>query len=152
MLDWLKQIWEGPVVATAEHPLFGPMQLTRIRGEETWEAESVPVGDRTVAVYFRTSGSQLPSKAQIRFLQDTTRDVEAAFQKAATVLASAYEEIHGPLTTSLRETFQLSGIEVPLDGNPTRPWMLQFETVSGRYALFTVYFQDGVAVDVQHDS
>lgn len=152
MFNWLKRMWDGPVVARTEHPLFGPMELTRIRGEEQWEAESVPAGDTTVSVYFRTFDAQLPSQAQIRFFQDTTRNLEAAFQKAAAVLAPAYEGIHGPLAISLREAFELCGIEVPLGGDPNNPWMLQFETRSGRYALFTVYFRGGVAVDFQHDS
>lgn len=152
MFNWLKQIWEGPVVARTEHPLFGPMELTRIRGEESWEAESVSMGGLTVAAYFRTTDSRLPSEAQIRFLRDAVGNLDATFHKAAAVLKPAYEEIYGPTAASLSEIFELAGVEVPLDGDPNTPWMLQFERLSGRYALFTVYFRDGVAADFQHDS
>lgn len=152
MFNWLKRMWDGPIVARTEHPLFGPMELIRIRGEEQWNAESVPVGDKTVAAYFITVDAQLPSQAQIRFLQETSHNLEATFQKAAAVRAPAYEGIYGPLAISLREKFELCGIEVPLAGITDSPWMLQFETLSGRHALFTVYFRDGVAVDFQHDT
>ncbi len=152
MFNWLKQIWEGPVVARTDHPLFGPMELNRIRGEESWDAESVSIGGRTVAAYFRTSESRLPSEAQIRFLRDTIGSLDATFKKAEAVLAPAYEEIYGSFAGSLSEIFELAGVEVPLDGNPSNPWMLQFETLSGRYALFTVYFRDGAAVDFQLDT
>lgn len=152
MFKWLRQLWEGPVVATAAHPLFGTMELTRIRGEESWGADSVPFADRTISVYVNTVNSKAPSKKQISFFQRAINDETALFQQSASVLVPTYERIYGPLAGSWNETFEFVGIGIPLDADPNNPWLLQFETVGGRYALFTIHFKDGVAERYDHDT
>jgi len=141
--DWLKRLWNGPVVADAVHPLFGPMELTRIRGNESWEADRVPFEGRTISVYFNTSQSQPPSDAQVKFFHGVTGNLDATFQRVAPVLLPAYEAIYGPFEGRWNDTFELVGIEVPAEGNPDNPWLLQYQTPKHRHELFTVYFRAG---------
>lgn len=152
MFKWLWQLWQGPVVATAVHPIFGTMELTRIRGEESWDADCVPFAGRTISVYVNTVNSEAPSKKQIAFFHRASNDEAALFQQSASVLVPAYERIYGPLPGALGDTFEFVGIGVPLDADPNNPWLLQFETVGGRYALFTIHFKDGVAGRYDHDT
>jgi hypothetical protein len=152
MFKWLKRFWDGPVVATTTHPFFGTMELTRIRGEESWDADSVPFADRTISVYVNTVNSEIPSKQQIAFFHRATNDQTAMLEQSASVLVPAYERIYGPLKGSLSDTFELVGIGVPLDADASDPWLLQFETVGGRYALFTIHFKNGVAARYDHDT
>lgn len=152
MFKWLNRFWDGPVVATVVHPLFGTMELTSIRGRESWDADSVPFEDRTISAYFKTSNSRIPSNEQIAFFRKATSDEAMLLQRAASVLVPAYERIYGALAGPLSETFEFVGIGVPLDADPDNPWLLQFEKVDGRYALFTVHFKNGVAADYDHDT
>lgn len=152
MFKWLDRLWDGPVVATTTHPLFGIMELTRIRGKESWDADSVAFEGRTISVYFKTFDSLLPSNKQIAFFKKTTNDTAALFQQAASVLVPAYQSIYGPLPASLNDIFEFVGIGVPLDGDPSNPWLLQFETTGNRYALFTIHFKNGAAADYDHDT
>lgn len=152
MVNWLKRIWNGPAVAKVEHPLFGTPELTTIRGKESWDGDSVPFEGRTIAVYVNTSGSQVPTDAQVQFFREVTGNLSAMFQHVASILIPAYEEIYGPLKGPWNDTFEFVGIEIPLDANPGNPWLLQFETPKQRADLFTVYFRNGSPAEVGYDS
>jgi hypothetical protein len=150
--EWFKRIWNGPVVAEAVHALFGPMELTRIRGSESWTADRVPFEGRTISVYFNTSQSQPPSDAQVRFFHDLTEDLDGTFQKIRSLLVPAYEEMYGPFEGRWNDTFEFVGIEIPLEANPANPWLLQYQTPKHRSELFTVYFRGGAPTEVGCDT
>ena len=112
----------------------------------------MPFEGRTISVYFNTSESRPPSDAQIRFFHDVTGDLDGTFRRAAPVLVPAYEKIYGPYKGHWNDTFEFVGVEVPLEANPSNPWLLQYEAPKHRTDLFTVYFRNGEPTKVGRDT
>jgi hypothetical protein len=151
MKEWLKQIWRYPAIQEAMHPELGKLELSRVRGKESWDGE-VAVDGQSIGAYFKTANAVLPTENQIAFFRSVTRNQESTFTRAAPKLVPCYESMYGRLSGSWCNTFKLVGVEVPLDANDQNPWLLQFEGKTHRFELYTVHFSGGFASDVSCDS
>lgn len=151
-MSFLSRIFGRRAEPTLQHPVFGTLLLISTKTGAYWEGEPL-VGDQTIGLAIETSGEAPPTEAQVRFFQNTVANLDAAFNLAAPLLVSRYEEwTRGKFPRSWRDAFKFAGISVPLDGVETNDWELTFECIRDEDGhLFTCYFENGRPAHVSVD-
>ena len=97
------------------------------------------------AVIIETTGETPPSERQIQFYESIVGDADAAFARAATLLAPEYENwTRRTFPEQWRDAFKFVGMSVPLEGLDTNPWDLSFGCITDKEGhMFTCYFEAG---------
>lgn len=132
--------------------MFGKAALFKTKSGAYWEAEPQLDG-RAINVGIETSNGEEPTSAQVQFYQDVTRDLAAAFARAAPALVPRYQEWVGqPLPSDWRSAFKFVGLSIPLNGDDKNPWDISFDCLTDRRGhMFTCYFENGNPVEVSVD-
>jgi hypothetical protein len=146
------RIFGGRKQPELQHPVLGKLLLISTRTGSYWEGEPL-VGARSIGLAIETAGGEPPSEAQLRFVQKTIGDLDAAFGLASPLLIPRYEEWIGKtFPTSWRDAFTFAGMSVPLDGVSSNDWELSYESCASEAKhLFTCYFEKGKPAHVSID-
>jgi hypothetical protein len=153
MKAFLTRLLFGSPARTIEHPIFGKATLVETKSGAYWEAEPELDGE-TIGVGIDTVSGEEPTTEQVRFYREITRDLTAAFARAAPAIATRYEEWERkPLPTDWRTVFKFAGLSVPMNGDDKRKWDIAFDCVAGRANghMFTCYFENGSPVGASVD-
>ena len=153
MKAFLKRLLVGTPARTIEHPIFGRATLVETKSGAYWEAEPELNGE-AIGVGIDTASGEEPTTEQVRFYREITRDLTAAFARAAPAIEDRYREWEGkPLPPDWRAVFKFAGLSIPVNGDDKLSWDIAFDCLAGRADghMFTCYFENGSPVGVSVD-
>ncbi|MFZ2828574.1 hypothetical protein [Hydrogenophaga sp.] len=137
---------------TIQHETFGVLLLKRGKAGPYWLHEADADGE--LAISIDAVGSAAPTESQVNFYRDVFDDIDATYARVSKYLALEHQKTHRkPVAVDWRQTFQLGGIHIPLDGSRLLPWEITFECLTDRSGfLFTCHFENDKLVHVSIDT
>lgn len=152
MLQILRQIFSPKPRLKIEHEIFGLLSLKKGKAGPYWLHEDD--SDDDFAISIDTVGGAEPTESQVNFYRDVVFDIDATYDRVSKYLALEHQKMHRkPVAADWRQTFQIGGIHIPLDGNRLLPWEITFECLTDRTGfLYTCHFEIDEIVHVSIDT
>lgn len=134
----------------AQHPFFGELTYfgSKKCSECYWEAELSRSGLAEPVRVTMTGTSEGPTPDEQRFCETALDDLDALFDRCRPAFAMEFERwAERALPQDWRAEFALFGFQVPVDGDPAKPWEIRY-FVDAADRSFLARFRDGMVAEV----
>lgn len=154
MLKSVKKIFGAGKSKQMDHPYFGHLHFFKPKGSQHpyWQGEIRPVS-QTFAITIRIhADEQGPTREQDKFLRRIVSDPDSLVPLFSDLVKPHFERwCQKTYADHFLKEFECTGLLIPMDGDQKKDWAITFTRISDGDFVFSVFFENGVAINTDLD-
>lgn len=154
MLKILKNIIGMGKTKEMQHPYFGHLKYIKSKSYPYcyWEGTKTMTKQSALIALRIHADEQGPSREQETFFREIIRDLNPIVHNFSEIVKPHFEVwTQKDYADNFLKEFVCTGMNIPINGNRKNDWEITFTQISDSNFVFSVFFENGSAVNTDLD-